>query len=566
MPTVTVDQAFQIAVGHHQKGQLAEAGALCRQILAAQPQHFDAMHLLGWIAVSERRYQEALPWFSKAMAQASAPASYHCDLGTVHGILGQPEQAVLSFRKALDVDPDNAVDWSNLSEMLLRLGQLDDAISCGQSAVEVRPDFAEGHNNLGNALRDKGRCEQAVEHFRRALSLRPDFAEAHNNLGYALMEMNRWEEAITSCQCALTLKPDFAKAHLNLGAAHLGKGDVEKAEPCFGRAIACLPNFPEAHWNHAITLLLLGRYEEGWREFEWRCRTSLNGLPLQLRGPHWDGGTAENQTILVYPEQGYGDAIHFARYLPLVRQQARARKVIFLCPTPLAPLMEQTEGWNAELIVSDNWSEAALPHFDQHISLLGLPMALRAFDPLRTTGPYLRANPELRAAWRGRLRATSKFRVGLAWAGNSKHVDDDRRSVDPGLLVALLRLPGIEVYSLQLKMPNGLPSGLAEAGLIDLAEQITDFADTAAFMEELDLIISVDTAVAHLAGALGRPVWTLLPFVPDWRWGLEREDTPWYPTMRLFRQPALGDWDAVIQRVAGELKALVSQRCAAGES
>lgn len=247
------------------------------------------------------------------------------------------------------------------------------------------------------------------------------------------------------------------------------------------------------------------------------------------------------------------------RYLPFVRERARAQRVIFFCPTPLARLLQETDEWNAEFIICDDWKEAALPHFDRHISLLSLPLALRAYSPLPINS-FMRVNPDLCTVWRSRLGDTSKFRVGLAWRGRATHVNDHHRSIDLRLLSGLLRARDVNVYSLQVNLPADEPQALRDESLIDLTDQITDFADTAALMMQLDLIISVDTAVAHLAGALGRPVWTLLPFVPDWRWGLDREDTPWYPTMRLFRQPALGDWDSVIQRVADELRHAVTDR------
>lgn len=561
MPSITVHQAFHLAVQHHRGGNLAAAETMCRQILAVAPDHGNAAHLLAVCTLSTGRHEEALRWFSHAAARSPHSAEYQCDLGTVHRLLGQVEEAVRCFEKALQINPGLAAAWTNLSDTLLRTGRLDEAIACGQRAVAAQPDLAEAHSNLGNALRDKGRWEEAVQHFFQALAIDPRFVEAHNNLAHTYIEMERWDDAIASDDRALALQPGFAKAWLNRGTACMGKGEVAEAEQAYRRAIACQHDYANAHWNLSIALLLRGQYEEGWREFEWRRRASvrnvLGGLLQELDTPPWDGTPIENETLLVYAEQGVGDTIQFVRYLPLVQAHSRARRVIFLCPLSLADLFAQSSEWNAEIIAPGAGREQRTLDIEQHIALLSLPLALHQFAPLPAAIPYLRADPAKRAVWRTRLGSSPRTKVGLVWKGNPQHVDDRRRSIDPRLLSPLLQVADVDWYSLQVAAAptESTSTSRPPEGLIDFTGHLTDFAETAAFMEELDLIISVDTATAHLAGALGRPVWTLLPFAPDWRWGLESESTPWYSTMRLFRQKSAGDWEEVIQRVAEKLSA-----------
>ncbi|EDY17327.1 TPR repeat-containing protein [Chthoniobacter flavus Ellin428] len=559
MPAITIAQAFRLAVQYHGSGDLAAAEAICRQILAAASGHAEAWHLLGVCLLSTGRHEEARECLAQAAALAPSVACMRCDLGVVHRFLGQHEEAVRCFERALQIDPEYAPAWTNLSDTLLRVGRLDEAISSGQRAVAAQPDLAEAHSNLGNALRDKGRLDEAIHHFLRALAINPQFIAAYNNLAHAYIEADRLDDAIASCDRALGRQPTFAKAWLNRGTAYMGKDEVGEAEQSFRRALACQPDYPDAHWNLGIALLLSGQYEDGWREFEWRhsstVQKNLGGLAAGVSQPKWDGSPAEGATILVYAEQGIGDTIQFARYLPLVRAQARARRVLFRCPPSLAGLFAASGEWHAEIIPHATEDGSASLEFDQHIALPSLPLALRRFTPEPADHPYLQADADQRARWRDRLGSSSRTKVGLVWKGNPKHVDDRRRSLDPHLLSPLLRVPEVDFYSLQVTHPS-IPAPLVSPeGVIDLTAHLTDFTETAACLAELDLLISVDTAAAHLAGALGRPVWTLLPFAPDWRWGLESESTPWYATMRLFRQKTAGAWEEVIERVAAELSA-----------
>ncbi|HSI11543.1 MAG TPA: tetratricopeptide repeat-containing glycosyltransferase family protein [Chthoniobacter sp.] len=560
MPQITIEQALQLAAQHHNGGNIEAAESMCRQVLAVVPDHRDALHLLGLNALSTGRYNEALQWFTKAASQFPPFASYQCDVGVVHRFLGQPEEAARCFEQALATDPGHAVAWSNLCDTLMQLGRVDDAIASGLRAVAAQPPLAEAHSNLGNALREKRRLDEALAHFQQAMAINPNLADVHKNLACTYIEMDRWDDAIASCDRAIALQPGFGKAYLNRGTACMGKCDIAEAEQSFRRVIECPDDHADGHWNLSIALLLSGRYEEGWREFEWRRMASVQGiLGAYLQGtdkPRWDGSPAEGQTILIYAEQGLGDVIQFSRYVPFVWEQGLAQRVVFLCPPSLAELLQQSGEWNAEIVAYRGRDETVLPDFDQHVALLSLPLALGKFEPWAPPAPYLHTDPAKRATWRERLGPAARKKVGLVWKGNPTHVDDRRRSIDPRRLLPLFQVPGVDRYSLQLDWSDGRAANEAPEGLIDLTDHIADFTDTAAFMAELDLIISVDTATAHLAGALGRPVWLLLPFSPDWRWGLGSEATPWYSTMRLFRQKSTGAWEEVVQRVTAELSNL----------
>jgi tetratricopeptide (TPR) repeat protein len=560
MPAITIDQALQLATQYQRDGNLAGGESIFRQILTVVPNHRDTLHLLGLIALSTDRCEEALLYLSKAAAQFPPIASYHCNVGVVHRLLGQIEEAMRAFEKAVELDPSNAAAWSNLCDTLMQLGRVDDAIASGLRAVAAQPPLAEAYSNLGNALRGKRRLEESVAQFQQAIAINPHIPDVYKNLACTYIDMDRWDDAIASCDRALALQPGFGKAYLNRGTACMGKCDIAEAEYSFRRVIECQEDHADGHWNLSIALLLSGRYEEGWREFEWRRISSVQGiLGASLKDtdkPHWDGSPAEGQTILVHAEQGLGDVVQFSRYVPFVREMARAQRVVFLCPPSPAELLKQSGEWNAEIVAYRGRDETALPHFDQHVALLSLPLALGKFEPWAPPAPYLHADPAKRAVWQERLGPASRKKVGLVWKGNPAHVDDRRRSIDPRLLLPLFQVPGVDLYSLQLDM-GGVPTAdEGPEGLIDFTSHIADFTDTAAFMAELDLLISVDTAPAHLAGALGRPVWMLLPFSPDWRWGLGTESTPWYSTMRLFRQKSTGAWDEVIQRVVIELSNL----------
>jgi len=458
-----------------------------------------------------------------------------------------------AYRRALELKPNYPDAHNKLAITLAAQGRLDEAVATFRQALEIAPEYPETHINLGNALNAVGRPEEAVASFRRALQIQPDLVAAHYNLGNTLRDQGHPDEAAACYRQVLKLSPRFPDAHLGLGLIAWREGNFHEAEAQYRAAIASRRDFATAHLNLALLLLLLGRYAEGWPEYEWRWRTPEYARHLRtLSIPLWNGTRAPGKTILIHAEQGFGDALLFSRYLPLVRAHSGAARVILECQPELLPLLRQLQGVEIEVIARSE-ADNALPSFDLHLPLFSVPLALRSFAPVSAPA-YLEADEGLRARWRERLGPANRPRVGLAWAGNPGQRDDRRRSIAPEKLAPILGVPGILFVSLQVEPRGPLPPLLGSANVLDLTAHIADFADSAALIAELDLILTVDTATAHLAGALGRPTWVLAPFVPYWPYGLGREDTPWYPTMRLFRQTVVGDWDTAIERVASALR------------
>ena len=523
MAQLTIQQAFDLALQHHQAGRLQEAEQLYRQVLAQQPERADAMHNLGLIA---------------------------------HQV-GRNDVAVELIRRAIVLNPNNAEAYNNLGNVLKNKGEFDDAIDAYRRAIALNPNFPEVHSNLGNALKDKGQLEEAIAAYRRAIALRPNYAEAHSNLGNALKERGQLDEAIAAYRRAIALRPNYAEAHNNLGGVLIDQGRLDEAIAAYRRAIAFRPGYPEAHSNLSLSLLTSGDFQQGWEEHEWRWKCKDFSSPRRnFAQGQWDGCPLENRTILLHAEQGAGDAIQFIRYLPLVAQ--RGGRIIIECHTELQRLFRTMAGSHQVMAPTQ-----PMPAFDLHCPLVSLPRVFGTnLGNIPKDVPYLHPDAEDAGRWQHRPgEQAPAVKVGLGWAGNPRHKNDRNRSIKLARLAPLGQLPGVRFFSLQkgaaaaeAKTP---PPGME---LVDWTEELKDFADTAALIANLDLVIAVDTAVVHLAGAMGKPVWTLLPFNSDWRWLLERQDSPWYPTMRLFRQPSRGDWDGVMTRVVEALSLWIKNR------
>jgi tetratricopeptide (TPR) repeat protein len=583
MPDPAVDQAFALALQNQRAGRLQEAAALYRQVLDRQPAHAGAWHCLGILAHQTGDHDRAIAWIEQAISLQPGDALAYSNLGEAYRAAGRQKEALAACRHALALQPRLAEAHHHLGSVLRDRGQWDEATDSYRRALQIRAEFPEAWsdlgsayaardrfpeavdayreslrsrprspetlNNLGLALRKTGRGEEAIAAYREALRLRPEYPKALYNLGNALKEADAFDEAAAFYLRALELAPRWHDAHLNLGVTRLQQHSFAEAEAEFRRAIEIEPDSADAHVNLATLLLLLGRDEEGWNEYEWRNCTSV---ARSFAVPRWDGVTAAGTTILVHAEQGFGDTLQFVRYLPLLAEQAPGARILLECPRALVPLLQQFQGGALEVIAS-GLEAPSQPAFDFQIPLLSLPRALRRFEPLPMPAPYLRADTERRAQWKSRLSSGAAFKVGVAWAGNPAHPNDARRSIDPGELSALWTIEDVTFVSLRAGPDNPLAPLPPEAGVLDFASAIRDFAEFAALIAELDLIITVDTAAAHLAGALGIPVWVLLPFTPDWRWHIEGVETPWYPTMRLFRQNTPGHWKTVVTEVAAAL-------------
>jgi len=522
VPEISIEQAIAIATQHHEAGRLAEAENLYRQILARNPNHDDALRLLGIIMMQK----------------------------------GHADQAVDLIRRAIAINPAAAQYHVNLGNALKAAGNIDAGIDAYREALRLQPDYPQAHYNRGVALADKGLFTDAIEAYRRALELKPAYWQAMVNLGVALAETGQTDEAIAIYCAALRVKPGDADAYTNLGNALRGRNRPDEAIAAYEQAIRFKPELAEAHWNLATLLLIRGDFERGQKEFEWRWRwKDFPTRPRPFAQPLWDGGELNGRTILLWHEQGLGDTIQFIRYAPLVA--GRGGRVIVQCPPELARLMKSVAGI-AQVVTGE-----PLPPFDVHCPMMSLPLAIATrVESIPANLPYLSIDPILKKQWRKKISlCTGRIKVGLVWAGSSTNRKDALRSISFSQFAPLAKIPNVTFFSLQKGNAAGqcanVPSGME---LIDLTGELHDFADTAALVSHLDLVIAVDTAVAHLAGALGKQVWTLIPFGPDWRWLLDREDSPWYPTMRLFRQSKARDWDDVIERVGEAMKICATQR------
>ena len=499
------------------------------------------------------RFDEAIAAYQRAIGQNSNYADAHANLGIALQAIGRLDEAIDSFRLAVALEPGNVRTWNSLGALLFEAGIFDEAMECYTKAISARPSFADSCNSRGLVLQKLGRFEEAIADHRRAVSLKPDFPEALTALGTALRQNGQLDEAIGCYERALALRPEHADAWTFLGAALLEKGDLERGITMHRRAIALRPEHPEAHLNLAFALLAQGNFRDGWPEYEWRRRQKNSSEAQRDFGrPQWHGEDLGGRRILVHAEQGFGDAMQFVRYVPLI--SGRGGKVVLECYDEMRRLLSGVDG--IEQIVSTG---KPLPAFDLHCPMLSLPLAFgTTMESIPSQCPYLFPDPMLKEQWAKRVSSpANELKVGLVWAGRAAHMNDRNRSIPLRMIRALAEIRGVRYFSLQ-KGDSPAHERSDEAGfeIIDWTEELTDFADTAALVANLDLVICVDTAIAHLAGALGKSAWVLLPHPADFRWLLDREDSPWYPTLRLFRQRRAGDWAEPVARVAGELSAM----------
>lgn len=586
---------YAAAFGFHQRGKLAEAESLYRQVVEANPYHADALHLLGLVAFQRGDYVTAEAMLRKAIALKGRVPDIRFNLATVLAAAGKGGEAEAEFRVVLDLRPQDAGALIGLAGLLQARGAFDEAeaelrraiqldagnanahinlggLLCGQgrleeaeshlkTALQLRGDSPEALNSLAVVMRGTGRLDEAENLLERAVALKPDYAEARNNQGAVLRDLGRFDEAEAALQEALRLRHDYASAHANLGNVLLDRMRTDAAQAEYLEALRLNPDYVEAHWNIALLYLMRGDFENGWREYEWRLkRGELRHLYPALPAPLWQGEDLAGKTLLLYAEQGMGDTLQFIRLAPMLAQ--RGARVILECQPALKRLLGSAHGL-ARIVAKGE----TLPPFDFQCPLLSLPQRLNlTLDSIPAEMPYLAAEQALTQRWRERLAGYPGLKVGLVWAGDPRKNDldahriDRRRSMTFAQLSPLFGIAGASLFSLQKGEASAQAEhAVREGRLSDFTAELDDFADTAALVENLDLVISVDTSVAHLAGALGKPVWLLSRFDGCWRWLLERDDTPWYPTMRLFRQQRQGDWEEVVSRVAKELGKNVKQ-------
>jgi tetratricopeptide (TPR) repeat protein/glycosyltransferase involved in cell wall biosynthesis len=551
-PAAAIGGDLAEAVRHHRAGRTEQAEILFRRVLAGDPGHSQALCYLGIAAGRREAYEEAAQLFRRALAAAPDYADAHYNLGGALQAQGRVEEAIASYQEAARLRPDAAAVHHALADALHRLGRLDAAAASYRRTIALKPDDADAHLNLGNVLDAQGKRDEAVASFRRVLAVAPGHAGAHYNIANALKAQDRLEEAVASYRRALEAQPDYFQACNNLGNALQALGRPDEAMACYRRALALAPDDVPTHRNFAIALLLQGDLPAGSAEYEWRWREPDFAAMVPPDCPRWDGAPIPNGTILLRAEQGFGDAIQFVRYAPLVR--ACCGRVVLQSAPPLKSLLATAPGIDA--IVTSVEIPADVTAYVPLLSLMHVFGTSLPAVPAAV--PYLTADPQRVRRFAPPIAAAPGLKVGLVWAGNPAHANNARRSLALRELAPLLAVEGVTFFSLQKgEAAAETAAGPAER-IVDLGPDLADFADTAAAITCLDLVITVDTAVAHLAGALAKPVWTLIPFAPDWRWLLDRDDSPWYPTMRLYRQPGRGDWASVIARVAEALRRAAS--------
>ena len=540
---------------HREAGRLAEAAAHYEKALAIRPDMAELHNNLGGIHEQAGRLDEATACFRRALGAKTDFVAAHYNLGKVLQAQGALDEAAASYRQALSIQADHAEAAIGMGAVLAARGRPQEAAGWYRGVIEHRPDHAAAHYNLALALEAEGRAEEAIAAYSQAIRIVPDYVEALTNLGVALHAEGRFAEAVGCYERALAARPDAAEIHNDLGAALQSLGRPATAMASYRRALKLRPAYAGAQMNMATCQLLMGDLKAGFAGF--RARWAVPDSPIrlpELPRPLWEGESLEGRSILVHCEQGLGDSLHFIRYAPLLAEQAG--RVLVLVPPGLARLF----GRIPEIEVVTTPPDPAA--YDYHCPLLCLPRLLGTeLATIPAAIPYLSAEPAAVEAWAERLKGLGGgCRIGLVWAGAPRADDrrafavDRRRSLALAALAPLGGLAETCFISLQKGPPAAQaktpPAGLA---LFDPTANLGDFADTAALIANLDLVISVDTSVAHLAGALGRPVWLLSRFDGCWRWLLDRADSPWYPTLRLFRQPTPGDWDSVVMAVRAAL-------------
>jgi tetratricopeptide (TPR) repeat protein len=510
---LNIPEALAIATAHHQAGRLAQAEQIYRQVLQQNPQQAEALNLLGVIACQ-------------------------------HGKL---EEGITLYRQALALQPAFTGARENLCLALWKQGKslIEEATNAYSQIVTFEPSNIQAFSNLGLILQDQNKLDESIAYYQQALAVEPNHPDTLNNIGVILQRQGKPGTAIFYHRRALAAKPDFVEAHISLGTALQEQGKLAEATACYDRALELNPTNPQARYNRSLMYLTAGDYQRGFTEYEWRFKTG-EFVPCPFPQPVWDSSNLQGRTLLLHAEQGMGDTIQFIRYAAIIAQ--KGGRMVLTCHQPLMRLLSTIPGIE-QLVPLGH----PLPEFHTYAPIMSLPRILgTTMETLPAEVPYLQAPPS-----NLRLDAPpeTRLKIGIVWAGGNLYKRNQSRSCQLKHFQRILQVPQVAFYSLQ----KGIPQlDLLELGwesqVQDLSSQLQDMAETAAAIAQLDLVITVDTAVAHLAGALGKPVWVLLSATPDWRWMMEREDTPWYPNMRLFRQSQSGDWEELLERVKQALE------------
>ncbi|WP_316165151.1 MULTISPECIES: tetratricopeptide repeat protein [unclassified Bradyrhizobium] len=547
---------FNLAVALTGQQKYADAEQAYRAVLGSDPAYPGAWVALGGVLADQDKFGEAVAAYLDGLGREPNDARLRIALAAVLFKQGRYEDAISQFRRATALAPDDVASLRLLGHALHDAGRPEQAIEAYAEAARLDPTDVVVLSNLGACLCGLGRLDEAVMACERALALEPDHAPAHTNLGIIHEMRGNVDPAVAAHRRAVAADSSYAKGYANLAVALRNAGDIDEALAVSHQAVALAPDNALTRYNHAHFLLMCGDLKNGFAEHQWgrKCKSLSEGMP-SFDAPEWQGDPLDGRTLLLFADYGIGDALQFVRYLPMVA--AKGGSIVLQVQPAIASLLRAVPG------VTVVARGEPLPRFDLQLPLMDLPRIFgTTLQTIPADIPYLHADPVKVAAWRAELGKTSLLKVGVVWAGNPRHKGDSQRSLAVEAVLPHLVTPGIQLFSLQKEPRPADAPVLAQLGdaIVDLAPALGDFSDTAAAISALDLVISVDTSVAHLAGAMGRPVWILLPYALDWRWLREREDSPWYPTMRLFRQEQPRAWDGVLARAATELA-----RVAAGQ-
>jgi tetratricopeptide (TPR) repeat protein len=553
------DERFHFSLGKafQDAGRFQDALSCYRRTIALDADCVPAYFNMGLLFIAQALYPEALAALQQAVVLAPGFAGAHNNLGIAFQALKRDAEALACFQRAVQANPDYSEAWCNVGRLLFAQQRWDEALPVFQKAFALKPAWVEPLHNLGLCHHKKRELELAEACYRQVLALKPDHLPAHLDLGNIFLDRGDLPGMAAWYRKALELTPDNTEACVNVGRMLRDQGRWEEALACYDQTLQRDPGHVESHFSRALICLALGRFSEGWKAYEWRFQMadwSKKSYPHQLRTPRWNGDPFVGRTLLVHHEQGFGDTLQFVRYLPLVK--ARGGTVLLEVPAALRSLLHAIPG--ADDVVELSPAGPTERGFDLHVPLLSLPGIFgTTLESISAKVPYLSADPAKTAAWAKRLGGHF-FKIGIAWSSSAWNAKLAEKSCPISHFLPLAQTPGARLVGLQKKpAPNDLAAAAAE-GIRNYGEEFADFSDTAAAIANLDLVIAVDTAVAHLAGAMGKPVWVPLLCVADWRWLLNREDSPWYPTMRLYRQPRPGAWDDLFRRLAQDLKTAVA--------
>jgi tetratricopeptide (TPR) repeat protein len=581
----SIQQGFEL----HQLGKYPEAQVIYEQILQLQPFHFDALWLLGTLFGQLQKYQHSVEFLTKALSINPHHSTAQNNLGNALNELGKLKEAIICYDLAIKLRPNDAQAYFNRGNVLLKLQRTDEAISSYEKAIYHNPNFAESYNLLGIALQGQKKLKDAITHYDKAILINPFFAEAFNNRGIAFQELHRFDDALINFESSIKIKPDFvealnnrglalyelerigeailsyekaisvnsnfAKAHNNLGVALQALKSLDQAFAHYQQAIQIDPEYVEANWNLSLLHLLNGNFNEGWLRYEWRWkRESLVSLKRNFSEPLWLGEQSlRGKTILLHAEQGLGDTIQFCRYISMVAQLGAT--IILEIQKPLIPLLKHFKGVNQMIELGQK-----IPHFDYHCPILSLPLAFKTnLNTIPPSDLSITSDLTLVDHWKKKLGPKKFPRIGVVWSSLSSFKDDHQRSLTLIEILQALPKEGFEYICLQKEIKDIDQNTLASNPHIRFfGDQLNNFSDTAALIECVDLVISTCTSIPHLSCSLGKKTWVLLSHVADWRWLLNRDDSPWYPSAKLYRQDRIYHWESVLTKVKADLLAFTT--------